>query len=118
MAGQKVPAYAGSPTQPWQHVSFFPDAEVHYRTATVTEILWTIPMRLYVPYVDIADLRRRLPVLYPAYITAFAKHLQLLGTTSSGAVARLVFQLQNDDKYAWLEIRLPLWERLNLENVA
>jgi hypothetical protein len=57
-------------------------------------------------------------VIYIGYFTAFAQHLQLLNTVPSGAVARITMAPGGDDKWSWLEIHLPLAERLNLENKA
>jgi hypothetical protein len=115
MAGQLVPAFLGKPTESWQHVSNLPAATASFRSATVTEVEWDIPQRLYVQRVDEAELRRRLMPMYFAYLKAYSQHIQLFGLLA-GAVARIRLSIEADADWAWLEIHLPLVERLNLEN--
>jgi len=118
MAGQLVPAYKGEPSEPWQHVTNLPSGRATYRTATVTEVNWDVPFRLYVDAKDEETLRRQMAVVYAGYLTVFAKHLQLDGRMPSGAIAQLTLTFGSDANWAWLEGHLPLVERLNLENVA
>lgn len=122
MAGELVPPWAGIPIESWQHVSNMPALNARFRTATVTEAEWDIVQRLYVQIADEAELRRRAIDFYFAYVAAYSQHLQLFGSIPSGAVASLRMNVGSesgpDAAWAWLEIHLPLMERLNLENKA
>lgn len=117
-AGKTVPAWKGAPSEPFQHVSTFGDFDTTYRTATVTETRWNVGMRLYADAKDELEFRRRIPVLVPAYQVAFSQHLKLLGQLPSGSVSRLTGRFVSDANWAWLEMELLIWERINLDNRA
>lgn len=105
---------------PFSHVSDLPPApRLAYRSATVCEIFWEIPMRLYLAPNDEATARRVAVQFYARYITAFASRTQLNGTVQSALITAYRQFIETDVRggknWYGLEMTLTAIERLNLE---
>jgi hypothetical protein len=110
-----TPIPTSGPLEAYTHTSELPTAPtVSDLSATVTELLWQIPMRLHLDAGDQENLRLQAAPFYGRYLAAFAANAQLGGAANS---ARIVsFSLGGDPQHgAWLEMVLACWERLNLE---
>jgi len=115
--GVTIPAIPRSgPFEPFTHISDLPGAPgIADRSATVTEIEWRIPMRLYLPAADQEEARRQAAPFYGRYLTVFHQHMQLGGTANSARIAS--FAVAGDENGAWLAMVLSAWERLDLDNI-
>ena len=102
----------GSPTGTFEHWSDLPDAtSVTYDTQDPLLLyLWDIPMRLWLPRGDLAEMRRVvMPFIqgYPAAMLADPRIGQLcLG------INRFRFSTGSDDKFAWLDLNLEVMEEV------
>lgn len=103
------------------HVSELPNsAEIRYRSATVAELTWEIPMRLYLSRADEITARRQASKFYAGYVTAFAANTMLGASVNSALITRIeFFQDAGWDKQGvtwWgLDFTLTAIERLDLE---
>lgn len=115
--GVQIPVIPDSAFEAYTHISEMPTApKVTDYSATVCEIEWRIPMRLYVDRNNLMDIRRVVAPFYGRYLTAFHAHSSLGGTVNS---ARIVsFILGSDDSGAYLGMTLAAWQRLNLDAEA
>lgn len=121
-AGQLVPSVVGNVVEPGTHWSFVREGLPLSYSGTVTETAWTIEMRLYVNRADLATAVAMLANFAPRYQSAFALHVQLLGTITSGSALlaktpiRVVYPPESPD--AWISFGLNAIERLDFGNVA
>jgi hypothetical protein len=114
-AGSLVLPAPSNVTAPGVHVSDMPPAPgILYRSATVCEITWEIPMRIYLSANDEANARRVAAPFYRRYIEAFAAHTQILGTVNSGLIAS-VRLFEEDATWYGIQFTLRAIERLDLE---
>ncbi len=96
------------------HFSDIPPApRIVYRSATVAELFWDIPMRRYLSRNDQPTARRLASRLFAPYITAFAAHTQLNGTVQSALIT--AWREFTEGEWFGLEMTLTATERLNLE---
>jgi hypothetical protein len=110
-----APIPSAGPYEPFTHTSELPGAPiVSDHSATVTEIEWRIPMRLYLPAADLAEARRQAAPFYGRYLAAFHAHAQLGGTANSARITS--FAIGGDENANWLDMVLAAWQRLNLDS--
>jgi len=109
--------FIGNVVEPGTHVSDMPDApRITNSSATVTEINWRVPMRIYLDKNDQGNARRLAAPFYGLYLTEFSQNAMLLGTCNSAEIAS--FDLFHDrEGTGWLGIAmiLSVWERLDLD---
>lgn len=108
--GQTVAAAPDRAQAPFTHTSEIPDAPaVDYLTQTGTiEVVWTVPMRLYVNRSRLEDVRRALLPFYDAYLGAFAVDRTLGGLCALAWIGSL--KVEADDDWAWLAVDLSVRE--------
>ncbi len=121
MAGVIVPGFSGDPIEPFTHVSDVPSAQVfNYYSADVTEIVWSVPFRVYLSAADQTSLRKAAMTLPPAYLTAFSQNVKLLGIVPGGSVlikGAGTFNMEAHGFDGWGGI-FQIVERLDLRNIA
>jgi hypothetical protein len=109
-AGQMIAAAPDRVQAPFTHTSELPDAPtVDFLTQTGTiEVVWQVPMRLYVNRSRLEDVRRALLPFYDRYLGAFARDRQLGGLCSLAWISS--FRVEADDDWAWLAADLSVRE--------
>lgn len=110
--GQKIASSGSNPTGPYTHWSEVPGAPpVEWVTQSGTvQLLWTIPMRLWLPGSDEEARRTALP-FYDGYLRAFVMDRLLGGLALRTEVAR--FAIGGDASWSWLDVGIRVWEQVN-----
>lgn len=118
LVGQKILAAESNPLEDFTHWSDLPDmAAMNLQAMQGTHVMaWAIPMKLFIGKNDLARVRSALSPFMARYVAAFTNNLTLRGLVQQ--IARIEFQLQSDETWAWLAIRLHVTERLHLATRA
>ncbi len=108
--GQGLQPVPEKVAMPGTHTSDVPDApEIAPMTQTGTfELVWSVPMRLYVARSRLIDVRRALVPFYDAYLAAFARDRTLAGLCSLSHIKSM--SVEADDAWAWLAMDLSVQE--------
>lgn len=116
-ADKLIQSFDGNVREPFTHVSDMPDApKIINSSATVTEIQWRIPMRLYVDRNDQGNARRVCVPFYAAYLSAFAANAMILGTCNSAEIGSMdLFHDKDGTGFVGIAMILLAWERLDFE---
>lgn len=117
--GVIIPGDQGGPLETLTHISSMPGAPlITDFSATVCEIQWRIPMRLYLDRGNLDNLERACAPFYGRYLTAFHEHATLGGTVNSARIGSFAIVPNSESGQPYLEITLLAWERMNLEATA
>jgi hypothetical protein len=110
--GQTIQPAPDAPTGVYTHWSDLPDATgIEFISQDGTaQYTWQIPMVLWLPRVDLANMRRLALPFYQAYASAFTSNPTLGGLCLVSP--RLQFRLDSDTKWAWLDITLEVIEEV------
>lgn len=110
--GEKIAAATEWPALPFTHQSVEPRAPtVNPITQDGTyQLIWTIPMRLWVAKAPIWLIRKQLMPFYLGYLAAFAPDTTLGGLCLISKIARLDIGSATD--WAWLQIDLSAEEQV------
>ncbi len=113
--GQKIQAAGETPTTVYTHWSEVPSAppvEWVSQSGTV-ELMWTIPMRLWLPKTNLEARRTALP-FYDGYLRAFIINWRLDDQVLRSNVSK--FMIGGDKDWSWLDIGLVAVERVTYED--
>lgn len=111
--GSSVAAAPSNPTSAFSHWSDVPDAppvEWVSQSGTV-ELAWKVPMRLWLPKGDLAEVRRQVLPFYDRYLRAFVRDRTLGGLVLRADIMR--FAIGGNDSWSWLDVGLTAIERVN-----
>lgn len=110
--GQTVQAAPDAPTGIYTHWSDMPDApRIEWITqGGVVQYTWDVPMRLWLPRVDLANLRRNALPFYDRYLHAFLADHTLGGLCLIARPSK--FERGSDDLWAWLDVNLEVTEEV------
>ena len=110
--GQTIAPAPDAPTSPWTHWSDLPDAtSVEPLTQDGTSVYtWDLPMRLWLPLNDRANMRRLALPFLQRYNDAFLADLTLGGLCL--VTPRLQFRFGDDAMWGWLDINLEVIEEV------
>lgn len=110
--GQMIASAPESPSEPFQHWSEIPDAPevAPYTQDGMVELIWDIPMRLWMARSPFRDFRANALALYDPYISAFATDHQLGGLCELAHVKSIAREA--DAEWAWIDIGLYVREHV------
>jgi hypothetical protein len=108
--GSKIAAATEWPAIPFTHQSLEPTAPgvAAFTQDGLYELVWTIPMRLWVQKAPIDQVRRMLLPFYDRYLAAFVPDKTLGGLCQTSHINR--FGIANAGDWAWLEVDLQVIE--------
>ena len=115
--GQKIAASTEWPAIPLTHQSLEPSAPKldPYTQDGVYEIVWSIPMRLWVAKAPIDQIRRLLLPYYIRYLAAFGPDTRLGGLCQKSRIAGFAIANAPNGDWAWLQIMLSVTEVIDFE---
>lgn len=114
--GQKIATAPAVPSAPYTHWSEVPGApKITWVSQTQTvELVWTIPMRLWLPKTD-EEARRVVMPYYDHYLRVFVQD-PFLGAPPNNLALRSElagFEIGGDKDWSWLDVRYVVVERVN-----
>ncbi len=109
--GQNIQPAPERPLEAFTHMSELPDAPTVTPVTQdgVVQFDWIVPMRLYVPRGDLANVRQTLLPFYGAYAAAFSSDWTLGGLCLLAFVKS--FTRGADADWAWLDVELSVTEQ-------
>lgn len=107
--GQTIAAAPDAPTSAFTHWSDLPDSTAIERLSqTSDEYTWDLPMRLWLPRADMANMRRLAVPFYASYTQAFMADPTLGGLCL--VTGRMTLRTGDDDVWAWIDVNLEVTE--------
>ena len=111
--GQTIQPAPEAPQEAFTHISDLPGAPnpTPLTQDGTVELLWAVPMRLYVPRSDLATVRQTLLPFYDGYEAAFWPDRTLGGLCLLAYIKS--FTRGSDDDWAWLDMELSVLEEVS-----